>query len=129
MRGLTETLWEELRGTHIGVSCVHPGGVATNIVRSARVEDEKLRSRLDGFFQKTGVAPEYVAARIVNAIEQNQRRVLITKEAYLFDGLRRLLPEWGNQLAVQAIMRTAGVAHKLGEMQRRSLTDARRKHS
>ncbi|MCP4248617.1 MAG: SDR family NAD(P)-dependent oxidoreductase, partial [bacterium] len=39
VRGLSEALWEELRGTHIGVSVVHPGGVNTNIVHAAKSYD------------------------------------------------------------------------------------------
>ena len=31
------------RRTGIGVTCVHPGGVKTNIVRSARLRDERRR--------------------------------------------------------------------------------------
>ena len=36
VRGFSETLLSELSGTRIGVSCVHPGGIATNIVCASR---------------------------------------------------------------------------------------------
>jgi len=36
VRGFTETLAQELRGTGVGVCSVHPGGIATNIARNAR---------------------------------------------------------------------------------------------
>lgn len=35
IRGFTETLRMELQGTGIRTTCVHPGGIKTNIVRSA----------------------------------------------------------------------------------------------
>ena len=31
VRGFTQTLHQELKGTSVGVSCVHPGGIDTNI--------------------------------------------------------------------------------------------------
>ena len=36
VRGFTESLRHELDGTNISVSCVHPGGVRTNIAKSAK---------------------------------------------------------------------------------------------
>src|SRR5690606_24189485 len=36
VRGLSETLRTELADSHVGVTCVHPGGIATNIVKRAR---------------------------------------------------------------------------------------------
>src|SRR5690606_19998891 len=36
IRGFTEALRHEMKGTDIQVSCVHPGGIKTNIVRNAR---------------------------------------------------------------------------------------------
>ena len=37
VKGYTETLAQEMHGTSINVSCVHPGGIKTNIARNARV--------------------------------------------------------------------------------------------
>ena len=36
VRGLTESLHQELHDTPINVSCVYPGGINTNIVKNAR---------------------------------------------------------------------------------------------
>lgn len=36
VRGFTEALRQEMAGSNLGVSCVHPGGIATAIVASAR---------------------------------------------------------------------------------------------
>jgi hypothetical protein len=52
VRGLTESLRNELRDTNIHVSCVHPGGVSTNIERAgehsadARESAQKLQSAI-----------------------------------------------------------------------------------
>ena len=40
VRGFTESLRHELEGTNISVTCVHPGGVKTNIVRNSRVGEK-----------------------------------------------------------------------------------------
>ena len=37
VRGFSESLRHELSGTRIGVTVVHPGGVATSIAKNARV--------------------------------------------------------------------------------------------
>lgn len=127
VRGFTETLWEELRGTHVGVTSVHPGGVATNIIQSSRSDDDEMKGRMAAFFKKATIPPERAADRIVRAIETNQQRLLITREAHALDALRRLLPEWGNQLGVKLLMRSMGVQHKLGEAQHKALQGARKR--
>lgn len=129
VRGFTETLWEELRGTHVGVTSVHPGGVSTNIINNSRSDDEEMKGRMASFFKKAAIPPEQAAARIVGAIETNQQRLLITREAYALDALRRVLPEWGNQLGVKLLMKTMGVQHKLEEAQQRALRGARKRLS
>ena len=85
----------ELSGTHVGVTCVHPGGINTNIVRQSRTSsaadaDEKTRT-VDVFARWTR-SPEKAARVIVRAIERNQARVRIGFESYLTDWLKRLAP-------------------------------------
>lgn len=92
VRSLTETLHGELGGTRIGVTSVHPGGIATNIVNNARFADAEGKARAAEMFERRGKAPEEVARRIVRAIERNKLRVVICPEAHLFDWAKRLLP-------------------------------------
>ena len=53
VRGFTEALRHELKGTNIAVSVVHPGGVKTNIANSARIgaglklTPEEIQERMD----------------------------------------------------------------------------------
>ena len=71
VRGLSESLWVELAGTGIGVTCVHPGGVKTNIVRSARLRDERRRGTVVAEFDRVArMTPEQAAVRIVAAVER-----------------------------------------------------------
>ena len=50
VRGLSESLYVELAGTRVGITCVHPGAVATNILESARM-DPAQRARMLPMFK------------------------------------------------------------------------------
>jgi NAD(P)-dependent dehydrogenase (short-subunit alcohol dehydrogenase family) len=101
VRGFTETLRAELANTHVGVSCVHPGGVATNIVRNSRMNEaggfEGLQKRTEDQFKRM-LPPEKAAQVIVAGIERNRARILITPEAYLIDVAKRLFPALSSEL-------------------------------
>jgi len=101
VRGYTEALRMELAiaGARVGVTCVHPGGVRTNIARAARV-DPQLQAltgeapaaslaRFDRLLDRTPAAA--AAARILRGVERDERRVLIGADARLLDALVRLL--------------------------------------
>ena len=94
VRGFSEALRAELTGSPIGVTSVHPGGVATNIVRDARFQErgfEGLHASTVRRF-KHMLPPEAAARSIVRGIKQNAARVLITRDAYLIDIFKRLFP-------------------------------------
>lgn len=113
VRGFTEALAEELRGTRVGVTVVHPGGVRTNIVthatRGALAPRDDTLERLGRFFAKRTPPPEEVAPRIVDAIRRKQRRALVTGDAVVLDWLRRLAPVWGNEVVASSILKAMGV--------------------
>jgi short-subunit dehydrogenase len=107
VRGFSEALWTELRDTRIGVTCVHPGGVRTNIMQSARLRDEGERAALvREFGQVARMSPEVAAARIVTAIERNAPRLRLGPETFLMDWLKRIAPV-GTQRLVNRITRRA----------------------
>jgi len=95
VRGFSEALSSELSGTNVGVTCVHPGGIRTNVVRSSRIsserdaEDKRLTIET---FERRAHSPEKAARKIVRAIERKQARVRIGPEAYLTDWAKRLFP-------------------------------------
>jgi short-subunit dehydrogenase len=96
VRGFTEALKMELAGSHIGVSCVHPGGIKTGIGRNSRVSEEALsvpKEELIAEFEKAArTTPEKAAAVIIRGIEKNKRRVLIGGDARFVDLVARFLP-------------------------------------
>lgn len=92
VRGFSESLWAELRETPIGVTSIHPGGIATNIAETARFADEEARQSLQRSFDQYGHPPEDVAEAIWRGITRNKLRVIVGGEAYVVEWLKRLLP-------------------------------------
>lgn len=101
VRGFSESLRAELINTRVGMTTVHPGGIATNIVTSSRViGDEKLRAGHDRAVKafRKFLPPSAAAALIVRGIKENRQRVLITRETYFMDFAKRLAPVASNVL-------------------------------
>lgn len=101
VRGMTDALRQELEAVGSTVSCttVHPGGIKTNIARSARWIDngtaesaEQRQAAVDGFDTVARTSPESAAQQILRAVINNKRRLLIGIDARLIDVLQRLFP-------------------------------------
>ena len=92
VRGFTESLWAELRETPVGVTSIHPGGIATDIAETVRVTGEAARERLQQTTDRYGHPPEDVAEGIYNGITKQKLRVIVGREAYVLEWLKRLLP-------------------------------------
>lgn len=112
VRGFTEALRQELDLARNGVSatCVHPGGVKTNIAAngrfSASVADvtgssgDKSRA---GFELLLRTTPETAAKAILAGIRRDARRVLIGVDAHAGDRMQRLLPSMYQGLVTSAM--------------------------
>ena len=100
VRGFTESLRAELEveDAPIGATSVHPGGIETDIVRNSRItESAKLGRTADELIQEfdeeiARTSPEEAARQIVEGIRANKRRVLVGRDATLFDLFQRFLP-------------------------------------
>jgi butyryl-CoA dehydrogenase len=97
VRGFTETLRMELAGTGIRTTCVHPGGIKTNIVRNAgrrgEATDDTFHQHSIARFEKNAMTTAEEAARqILDAIEKKKDRLVIGRDGWLLDFLARLLP-------------------------------------
>ncbi|MBA4210411.1 MAG: acetoin dehydrogenase [Parvibaculum sp.] len=96
IRGFTEALRHEMKGTDIAVSCVHPGGIKTNIVRNARflqsTQATVREEAASGFDRLARTTPERAGEVIVRGIEKNKPRILIGADAKIIDWLQRLMP-------------------------------------
>src|SRR5579872_652526 len=99
VRGFSEALRHELQmaKSPVRLSVVHPGGVATNIVRNSRtgvaITDNARRSQsIERFDAVAKTMPPAAARRIIAGIEKNQPRILIGSDARMMDLLQRLRP-------------------------------------
>lgn len=97
VRGFTETLAQELKGTGVGVCCVHPGGVATNVARNAEVDKmpfgDATREELDANFDKMAITTAEKAAQIIlKGAAKKKRRILIGTDARIISLAYRLFP-------------------------------------
>jgi NAD(P)-dependent dehydrogenase (short-subunit alcohol dehydrogenase family) len=83
VRGYTESIAIELAAARapVGVTCVHPGGVATSIARNAQrpVDDEGLA---DAFEQVLRMPPERAATIILRGVARGRRRQLVGVDAW-----------------------------------------------
>jgi NAD(P)-dependent dehydrogenase (short-subunit alcohol dehydrogenase family) len=96
VRGFTEALRHELADSPVRVSCVHPGGIQTNIARQARAsaqfDPSQVATEIGKFDKLTPTTPAQAAERIVRGIERNQPRILVGPDAWFIDRLQRWLP-------------------------------------
>ena len=97
VRGFTETLMQELKGTGVRVSCVYPGGVKSNIVKNSDSELFDINSAAKDAFDKkfnsaAFTSPERAAKVIISGIKRNRKRILIGPDALFFDISQRLFP-------------------------------------
>jgi NADP-dependent 3-hydroxy acid dehydrogenase YdfG len=98
VRGFTESLRHELAGTGVRAITVHPGGVKTNIARSARVHtdprglDRTHEQMADEFEAIARTTPERAAEIIHAGVDAGKARILVGPDAYIFDFLTRLTP-------------------------------------
>jgi len=111
VRGLSEALWEELRTTTVGLTVVHPGGVATNIMKTSGGDDPELMAYLASWYEDNAYPPDRAAGHIITAIRRGKRRLLITPEATFADLARRLMPVWGNKIVADLFIRVLKLEH------------------
>jgi NAD(P)-dependent dehydrogenase (short-subunit alcohol dehydrogenase family) len=93
VRGFTESLRQEmvLTGRPVKVTCVHPGGIATNIARNADQADGRDHDELARSFDKVArTSPEKAARVILRGVEKGRARVLVGTDAYVLDASVRL---------------------------------------
>jgi NAD(P)-dependent dehydrogenase (short-subunit alcohol dehydrogenase family) len=90
VRGFTESLRQELlmAGHPVGVSCVHPGGVKTNIARAARSEIDP-NERAERFEKLARLTPDQAAEIILRGVEKGRARILVGHDARLIDVVQR----------------------------------------
>ncbi len=98
VRGFTDALRQELRGTGVRSVTVHPGGITTSIARNARVRSDpeglgRTKEQMAAQFEAmTMTSPDKAAELIHRGVERGKARILVGPDAYLFDALARIAP-------------------------------------
>ena len=112
VRGFTEALRHELVDDGVGVTSVHPGGIATRIASNARigsgVAPEEYETGRRQFEKLLSIPPAKAAEVILRGVQKRRGRVLIGWSAKLPDLLARLAPASYNRLLVIGLNAGAG---------------------
>jgi NAD(P)-dependent dehydrogenase (short-subunit alcohol dehydrogenase family) len=87
--GFNETLMQELRGSPIHITSVHPGGIRTNIARNARGAVPELT---DSFDKVATTSAKQAAKVILDGVERKRQRVYVGWDAKLMALGKRLAP-------------------------------------
>jgi NAD(P)-dependent dehydrogenase (short-subunit alcohol dehydrogenase family) len=104
IRGFTETLAQELSDTKVKVSCVHPGGIKTNIVNNAKFfkssDTSMAKEEAAAFFNRViaNTTADKAAKIIISGIKKDKARIMVGTDAYVMDWLKRLFPVWFQKL-------------------------------
>ncbi|MBO0937076.1 SDR family NAD(P)-dependent oxidoreductase [Fibrella sp. HMF5335] len=98
VRGFSDVLRMELLGTGISVTCVHPGGIKTNIAAAARigkggfVTETMHKQGAASFAAAAKTTPARAAEIILAGVARRKARVLIGNDARQIEWITRLFP-------------------------------------
>ena len=99
VRGYTESLRHELRGSGVTAVTVHPGGVNTNIVRNGKFRETQeglgpdAQEQMAEEFAKSTMTTADKAAEIIHrGVEAGKTRILVGMDAKMLDLLTRIAP-------------------------------------
>lgn len=107
VRALSETLNMELAADNIGVTCVHPGAIATNMIRNTLDKADNPKQALKNLemVEKMAMPVEKAAEKIINAAQKRKLRLRIGKDAVLLDIFKRLMPITLQKLIMRAVLK------------------------
>ena len=92
VRGLTEALRSELHKTNVNVSCVHPGGVRTNIHKLGVFSDDSAETAKSLDKMMDAMTAEKAADHILVGMAKGKRRILVGMDVKALDLITRLFP-------------------------------------
>lgn len=113
VRGFSESLRQELRGSSVHLSCVHPGGIKTDIVKRGRHYEDAMGNATDTRvaaidFEKAARTTADEAARVIlRGMLKNEPRILIGADAIAIDAMARLAPRRYDEIVDRAMKATS----------------------
>lgn len=87
VRAYSEVLRAELEPRDVSVSCVHPGVVASNLVKAANAPADVIQR-----FEEKGMSPQAAARKIIKGVSRRKARIRVVGHAFVIDWVQRLLP-------------------------------------
>ena len=108
VRGFTESLRQELADTNVHVSCVHPGGIKTDIVKRGRHyedptgESTSTEEAARGFEATARTTADEAARVILRGVLRDDPRILIGADAVAIDVMARLAPRRYDAIVTRA---------------------------
>jgi NAD(P)-dependent dehydrogenase (short-subunit alcohol dehydrogenase family) len=98
VRGFTESLRQEMHGTNVTVTCIHPGAIKTAITANARhhhrpgrtFSREQLINEFEPKVART--TAQQAATIIVKGMQAKKRRVFVGTDAHALNLMQRMLP-------------------------------------
>lgn len=107
VRAFSESLAQDLSGFGIGVSCVMPGPVKTDLYKQRDAADGNAKKDYE-LVEKIGITAETAAKRIIKAMRKRKTRVLIDVVAKLMDFGMRVAPSLTQKLTCKAMKAACG---------------------
>ncbi len=95
VRGLTETLWDELQGTGVRAVLIHPGGIATNIAANTphAIHETDFERKLAAANERQMTTPPADCAQeIIDGLMRGDKRLLVGAGAKALFRIARLFP-------------------------------------
>ena len=96
LRGFSKSLRHEMRGTSVGVTVVHPGGIRTNIannmVMSRQLTEDEIAADRRLYARLLTLDPDEAAREIVDAVVHRRQRLVIGRDARQAVMMQRLFP-------------------------------------
>lgn len=102
VKAFSESLAQDLSGYGIGVSCVMPGPVKTDLYKTRDGADDKAKKNYE-LIESIGITAEKAAKRIIKAMRKRKTRVLIDSVAKLMDFGMRVAPSLTQKLTCKAM--------------------------
>jgi NAD(P)-dependent dehydrogenase (short-subunit alcohol dehydrogenase family) len=96
VRGFSMALAHELAGTNVGVTIIHPGGVATKIaeraIMPAGATNAEIVAGQEAASKALVMPPPRAAEIILRGVANRKRRVFVGRDAHTLMWMERLLP-------------------------------------
>lgn len=99
-------------GAPVSATCVLPGGIKTAIARNSRGDASLTAIGLDAeggrekFERLFVTGADEAAGEILRAVERNERRVLVGRDARNIDAMARLLPSAYQRVVKRLVLKS-----------------------